>query len=72
MNESLTPSDGVPPNRSLPPRPVRNHGQTNYGGVIPEVDFEQLSRGGQMVHVVLDEKRYELKRTRSGRLVLHK
>jgi len=38
----------------------------------PEFDFEVMSDGGSMIFIRFGETRYELKRTRSGRLVLHK
>ena len=38
----------------------------------PEIDFEEISVGGDKVYIRLGTTRYELKRTRSGRLVLHK
>ena len=39
---------------------------------VPEIDFEQISGGGDMVLIRLGTAHYELRRTRSGRLVLHK
>jgi len=38
----------------------------------PRYDFEQLSGGRKMIFVEFGNVRYELKRTKSGRLVLHK
>jgi len=39
---------------------------------VPEVEFDQISGGSDMVVVRFGKIRYELKRTRSGRLVMHK
>ncbi|MEO1615481.1 MAG: hypothetical protein AAFV88_06500 [Planctomycetota bacterium] len=40
--------------------------------VPTEVNFSELSSGGDIVIVRFGTNRYQLKRTRSGRLVLHK
>jgi len=39
---------------------------------VPVFDFETLSGGRKKIYILLGKTRYELKRTRSERLVLHK